>query len=112
MEALVESADRRRMVLGLLQIVWCGFDELMRLATSGGIAAATAAASTPNTSTTTTLTATQRGNLRLTRPDTAGSSPTAKNPAAAINTNAEDAEPSSRTTPYITATPAEASIPR
>ncbi len=79
--------------------------------TSGGIAAATAPARTPNTTTTTRLTAAHRGSLRLTSPDTAGSSPRAKNNAAPIKTNTEDAEPRTRTTPYVSATPAEATNP-
>src|SRR5882757_4059737 len=64
---------------------------------SGGIAAATAATRTPNTTTTTTVTAAQRGRLRFTSSDTAGSSPRAKNIAAPTNTSTADAEPRTRT---------------
>ena len=80
--------------------------------TSGGIAAATPPATTPNTTTTTRVTAAHRGSLRLTSVDTAGSSPSAKNNAAPINTSADDADPSMLMTPYVTATPAEAISPR
>jgi hypothetical protein len=53
-----------------------------------------------------------RGNLRFTSRDTAGSSPTAKKNATPINTNADDADPRTRTAAYVTATPADAINPK
>jgi hypothetical protein len=47
----------------------------------------------------------------LTSHDAAGSSPNAKNNAAPINTSTDDIEPSRRTAPYVTATPADAVNP-
>ena len=112
MKALVDSADQRGVVLSLLQIVGRLFDEVTRLLHERGIAAATAAARTPNTTTTTTVTAAQRGSRRFTSCDTAGSSPRATNIAAPTNTSTADAEPRTRTAPYVTATPAESITPR
>jgi len=78
---------------------------------SGGIAAATDPARRVNVSTTTTVTAAHRGSLRLTSHDAAGSSPSAKKNATPIKTSTEDIDARTRTAPYVTATPTDATNP-
>ena len=112
MQTLVEPADHRRVVLSLLQIVRGLLDQLTRFLHKWRDRGRHGRGEDTTTTTTTKLTAAHRGSLRFTSPDTAGSSPNAKNIAAPINTNIEDTEPSTCTTPYVTATPAEAINPR
>jgi hypothetical protein len=76
------------------------------------MAAASVPATRLNITATTIVTAAHRGNLRLTSHDTALSSPNAKNIATPINTNTDDIDPRTRTAPYVSATPADAIIPR
>lgn len=97
--------------MSLLQVVRCVLDELVCLLGERGNRRRYGPARRPNTTTTTTMTAAHRGNFRVTSHDVAGSSPSAKKNAAPINTSTDDVAPRTRTAPYDTATPAEATNP-
>src|ERR1700719_3188889 len=78
---------------------------------SGGMAAASKLAITAITATSTAVTAAQRGSFLPTSHDTAGSSPRATKNATPIKSSIDDAAARPRTTPYVTATPADAVSP-
>lgn len=62
-DPLVEPADERRAIVGVLQVMRQLLDELARLLDQRGMVAATVPAMRAKTAATTTVTAAQRGSL-------------------------------------------------
>src|ERR1700737_1067825 len=108
MESIIEPTNGRGVVLGLLKEMRHLTNKVPGLLTKGGDRAAPKAPLPARKTTNTTVVASHRRSPRLTSHDATGSSPIARNNATPISTNIDDTEARTRTTPYVTAPPAEA----